>query len=84
MCQHELEIVLVWSLVVNLVVFSFRSFFLRASTVDDAETYFSVDEYTDVVTLTKPTIYISVKEIISTHSVRLPVVHGRMLQGYIN
>ena len=47
----------------------FRSFFLRASTVEDAELHFSIDEYTDVVTLTKPIIYISVKEMISTHSV---------------
>ncbi|XP_062516827.1 ras GTPase-activating-like protein IQGAP2 isoform X2 [Corticium candelabrum] len=49
----------------------FKSFFLRASTVEDAEIHFSIDEYTDVVTLTKPTIYISVKEMISTHSLLL-------------
>ncbi|XP_065836977.1 ras GTPase-activating-like protein IQGAP1 [Oscarella lobularis] len=49
----------------------FKSFFLRASTVEDAETHFNVDQYTDLVTLSKPVVYISVKEIISTHSLLL-------------
>ena len=36
-----------------------------------AEEKFGIDEYSDVIMLTKPVIYISVKEICSTHSVSL-------------
>ena len=49
--------------------FSKRVFFLQASTVASAEEKFGIDEYSDVIMLTKPVIYISVKEICSTHSV---------------
>jgi hypothetical protein len=44
---------------------------LQASTVASAEEKFGIDEYSDVIMLTKPVIYISVKEICSTHSVSL-------------
>ncbi|XP_064390864.1 ras GTPase-activating-like protein IQGAP1 isoform X3 [Halichondria panicea] len=46
----------------------FREFFLRASTVDPPDKRLGIDEYSDVTMLTKPIIYISVKEICSTHS----------------
>ena len=46
-----------------------RDFFLRASTVETAETKFGIDEYSDVIMLAKPVIYISAKEICSTHQV---------------
>jgi Ras GTPase-activating-like protein IQGAP1 len=46
----------------------FKVFFLQASTVASAEEKFGIDEYSDVIMLTKPVIYISVKEICSTHS----------------
>ena len=48
---------------------SLREFFLRASTVDPPDKKLGIDEYSDVTMLTKPIIYISVKEICSTHSV---------------
>ncbi len=47
-----------------------REFFLRASTVDSPEVKLGIDEYSDVTMLAKPVIYISIKEICSTHSVR--------------
>jgi len=46
----------------------FREFFLRASTVVPPDQRLGIDEYSDVTMLTKPVIYISVKEICSTHS----------------
>lgn len=46
-----------------------RDFFSKASTVETAEEKFGIDEYSDVIMLTKPVIYISVKEVVSTHSV---------------
>ena len=48
----------------------FKQFFLEASTVEPPSSRFGYDEYTDVIMLTKPVIYISVKELIRTHSVR--------------
>ena len=55
----------------NIIVVSlkFRDFFLRASTVETAEAKFGIDEYSDVIMLAKPVIYISAKEICSTHQV---------------
>jgi len=44
---------------------------LEVSTVEEPETRFNIDEYTDVVMLTKPTIYISVQEICDTHTLLL-------------
>ena len=49
----------------------FKSFFLAASTVEPPSQKFGYDEYTDVIMLTKPVIYISVKELIRTHTVSL-------------
>ncbi len=54
-----------------------REFFLRASTVDPPDKRLGIDEYSDVTMLTKPIIYISVKEICSTHSVS---VHLHVLE----
>lgn len=48
-----------------------REFFLRASTVDPPEVKLGIDEYSDVTMLAKPVIYISIKEICSTHSVSM-------------
>eukprot|EP00051_Salpingoeca_urceolata_P027446 m.481504 g.481504 ORF g.481504 m.481504 type:complete len:1546 (+) comp22194_c0_seq1:411-5048(+) len=45
----------------------FKTFFLAASQVEPAEEHFNIDEYSDVVMLSKPTIYISPAEIFYTH-----------------
>lgn len=47
-----------------------RVFFQAACDVPAPEEKFNVDEYSDMVTLSKPVIYISIEEIINTHSVR--------------
>lgn len=47
----------------------FRVFFQSACDVPELEEKFNIDEYSDMVTLSKPVIYISVEEIINTHSV---------------
>jgi hypothetical protein len=57
----------------------FRVFFLEASTVPSAEEKFGIDEYSDVIMLTKPVIYISVKEVCSTHSVSQHVYNTRTI-----
>lgn len=48
----------------------YRAFFQAACDVQAPEEKFNVDEYSDMVTLSKPVIYISIEEIINTHSVR--------------
>ena len=47
----------------------FKEFFLAASTVESPAEKFGYDEYTDVIMLTKPVIYITVKELLRTHTV---------------
>uniref|UniRef100_A0A4W3I1I8 IQ motif containing GTPase activating protein 1 n=1 Tax=Callorhinchus milii TaxID=7868 RepID=A0A4W3I1I8_CALMI len=49
----------------------FRRFFQTACEVPELEDRFNVDEYSDLVTLTKPVIYISISEIINTHTLLL-------------
>ncbi|XP_036399128.1 ras GTPase-activating-like protein IQGAP1 [Megalops cyprinoides] len=49
----------------------FRRFLLAACDVPSLEEKFNVDEYSDLVTLTKPIIYISIGEIINTHTLLL-------------
>ncbi|XP_019373262.1 PREDICTED: ras GTPase-activating-like protein IQGAP2 isoform X4 [Gavialis gangeticus] len=49
----------------------FRNFFQAACEVPEPEEKFNVDEYSDMVTLSKPVIYISIEEIINTHSLLL-------------
>lgn len=45
----------------------FRGFFDRASTVVSPEEHFRIDEYTDMVAIAPPVIFISPREIYSTH-----------------
>ncbi|XP_066512297.1 ras GTPase-activating-like protein IQGAP2 [Hoplias malabaricus] len=49
----------------------FRLFLQAACDVPAPEEKFNVDEYSDMVTLSKPVIYISIEEIINTHSLVL-------------
>ncbi|XP_036081504.1 ras GTPase-activating-like protein IQGAP2 isoform X2 [Rousettus aegyptiacus] len=49
----------------------FRKYFKEACDVPEPEEKFNMDKYTDVVTVSKPVIYISIEEIISTHSLLL-------------
>ncbi|KAM9253748.1 ras GTPase-activating-like protein IQGAP2 [Dugong dugon] len=49
----------------------FRKYFQEACNVAEPEEKFNMDKYTDVVTVSKPVIYISIEEIISTHSLLL-------------
>ncbi len=48
----------------------FKQFFLQASTVQPPSSQYGYDEYNDVIMLTKPVIYITVKELIRTHTVQ--------------
>lgn len=49
----------------------FRKFFENACDVPEPEEKFNIDEFSDLVTLSKPVIYISIEEIINTHSLLL-------------
>ncbi|XP_053444291.1 ras GTPase-activating-like protein IQGAP2 isoform X2 [Nycticebus coucang] len=49
----------------------FRKYFKEACNVPEPEEKFNMDKYTDLVTVSKPVIYISIDEIISTHSLLL-------------
>lgn len=45
----------------------FRKYFQEACDVHEPEEKFNMDKYTDLVTVSKPVIYISIEEIINTH-----------------
>ena len=45
----------------------FRGFFERVSDVESAEAHYSIDEYSDVTMLSRPTIYVSQFDIYHTH-----------------
>ncbi|NXA08604.1 IQGA1 protein, partial [Sapayoa aenigma] len=49
----------------------FRRLFQAACEVPELQDRFNIDEYSDLVTLTKPVIYISIGEIINTHTLLL-------------
>ncbi|XP_056396348.1 ras GTPase-activating-like protein IQGAP2 isoform X3 [Hyla sarda] len=49
----------------------FRKFFQAACEVPEPEEKFNIDEFSDLITLSKPIIYISIEEIINTHSLLL-------------
>ncbi|NWU09327.1 IQGA1 protein, partial [Cephalopterus ornatus] len=49
----------------------FRRLFQTACEVPELQDKFNIDEYSDLVTLTKPVIYISIGEIINTHTLLL-------------
>uniref|UniRef100_A0A8C0ZXT9 Ras-GAP domain-containing protein n=1 Tax=Castor canadensis TaxID=51338 RepID=A0A8C0ZXT9_CASCN len=49
----------------------FRKYFKEACNVLEPEEKFNMDKYTDLVTVSKPVIYISIEEIINTHSLLL-------------
>ncbi|XP_030049120.1 ras GTPase-activating-like protein IQGAP2 isoform X3 [Microcaecilia unicolor] len=49
----------------------FRKYFQAACEVPEPEEKFNIDEFSDLVTLSKPVIYISIEEIINTHSLLL-------------
>uniref|UniRef100_A0A663N1R9 IQ motif containing GTPase activating protein 2 n=1 Tax=Athene cunicularia TaxID=194338 RepID=A0A663N1R9_ATHCN len=55
----------------SLTYQKFRNFFQAACDVPEPEEKFNIDEYSDMVTLSKPVIYISIEEIINTHSLLL-------------
>ncbi|XP_064650547.1 ras GTPase-activating-like protein IQGAP1 isoform X2 [Lineus longissimus] len=45
----------------------FKQFFRAACDVEEPEIHFNIDQYTDFCLVSKPTIYISIKEIVDTH-----------------
>ena len=59
----------VWKLTIFLLFLYNRKFFIDASSVDDAETNFGIDQYSDVTMVAKPVVYMTVQEIIDTHQV---------------
>ncbi|XP_065671327.1 ras GTPase-activating-like protein IQGAP1 isoform X1 [Hydra vulgaris] len=52
-----------------------KKFFTDASTVEDAESHFNIDQYSDVTMVTKPVVYMTVQEIIDTHQLLSEHVH---------
>lgn len=47
-----------------------RKFICRACQVPEPEERFTMDEYSDMVAVAKPMVYITVGELVSTHRVR--------------
>lgn len=47
-----------------------RKFICRACRVPEPEERFAIDEYSDMVAVAKPMVYITVEDLISTHRVR--------------
>lgn len=46
-----------------------RSFFSEVCNVCDADEFFGIDEYSDLIVLTKPIVYMTVQEICDTHKI---------------
>jgi hypothetical protein len=46
-----------------------RNYFGEICTVQDADEHFGIDEFSDLIVLTKPVVYLSVQEIFDTHKV---------------
>lgn len=46
-----------------------RSYFNEICNVPEAEEYFGINEYSDLIVLTKPVVYMTVQEICETHRV---------------
>lgn len=62
-----------------------RRFFLAACDVPSLEDKFNVDQYSDLITVSKPVIYISIGEIINTHTVsvcKLTLITAHMIYFY--
>ena len=53
-----------------------RRFICRACQVPEPEEHFAVDEYADMVAVSKPMVYITVGELINTHKVRSCTLGG--------
>ncbi|CAG2216723.1 unnamed protein product [Mytilus edulis] len=49
----------------------FKKFCMEACEVPEPDVWFNVDQYTDLVTITKPVIYISAQEVCDTHQLLL-------------
>ena len=52
-----------------------RKYCAQACEVEEPEVRFNIDQYSDVIMITKPVIYISVGEIVDTHSVSPVTLH---------
>lgn len=46
-----------------------RSYFYEVCSVCEADEYFGINEYSDMITLTKPVVYMTVQEICDTHRI---------------
>uniref|UniRef100_A0A8C4IT36 IQ motif containing GTPase activating protein 2 n=1 Tax=Dicentrarchus labrax TaxID=13489 RepID=A0A8C4IT36_DICLA len=55
----------------NYISQTYEKFRYKSCDVPEPEEKFNIDEYSDMVTLSKPIIYISIEEIINTHSLLL-------------
>ncbi|XP_078316270.1 ras GTPase-activating-like protein IQGAP1 isoform X2 [Crassostrea virginica] len=49
----------------------FKKYCVEACNVPEPEDFFNIDQYSDIITIAKPSIYISVQEIIDTHQLLL-------------
>ena len=56
-----------WKLILQLI--NNRQFFKSVCDVPEPEEKFNMDEFSDAVLLSKPVIFISLKEVIDTHRV---------------
>lgn len=46
-----------------------RNYFSEICNVPDADEYFGINEFSDLIVLTKPVVYLTVQEICDTHKV---------------
>lgn len=53
----------------NKKKFSWRSYFYEVCNVCEADEYFGINEYSDLIVLTKPVVYMTVQEICDTHRI---------------
>ena len=51
-----------------------RNYFSEVCNVNDADEVFGINEYSDLIVLTKPVIYMTVQEISETHKVNIIII----------
>ncbi len=51
-----------------------RGYFNEICNVTEADEYFGINEYSDLIVLTKPIVYMTVQEIAETHRVNFIII----------
>jgi hypothetical protein len=51
-----------------------RNYFSEICNVQDADEHFGIDEFSDLIVLTKPVVYLNLQDICDTHKVSVSLI----------